>query len=150
MIGPLQSNKAKKAAALFDWVDSLDSLKLAETLERECAAADKSLRVLVEVQPVPDPDRPGLGPQDLAEFLVRLRTFKRLDVRGLMGVAPDEETAEAARPHFRLLKRLFDAHFKSSTEPYRLSLGMSRDFEVAIEEGATLVRVGRLLFSETS
>lgn len=147
LVGHLQSNKAAKAAALFDWVDALDDLETARRLDRACGASGKRLKVLVQVQPVLNPRQSGLQPEAVGGFLEDARKFKHLEVAGLMAIAPELEPVEAVRPHFRRVKRLFDGFFDPSQQ---LSMGMSRDFEVAIEEGATMVRIGTLLFQETS
>ena len=148
LIGHLQSNKAKKAVQLFDWIDSVDSMELAERLEREAAALGKTLNVLVQVQTAPNPGQSGAQPEQLGGLLERMRRLPHLKVSGLMAIAPMTDPVEAVRPHFRRMKVLLDEHFAGGEAPV-LSMGMSRDYEVAVEEGATLVRIGSLLFGET-
>lgn len=145
LIGHLQSNKAKKAVQVFDWIDTLDGLELARRLEREAAALGKTLNVLVQVQPAPNPGQHGIQPGDLGPLLKEARTLPHLKLRGLMAIAPMKDPVEAVRPDFRRIKALLDEHFRPEEKPV-LSMGMSRDFEVAIGEGATLVRIGSLLF----
>jgi PLP dependent protein len=148
LIGHLQSNKAVRASRLFHSIDSVDSAGLAERLDR--AVGSDRLRVLIEVKL--DPNEAKFGVRDgelprLAETLLRL---PHLELRGLMGVPPYFEDAEKARPYYRRLRELLDGlrlqHGKE-TLPV-LSMGMSHDFEVAIEEGATEIRVGTALFGE--
>jgi len=149
-IGHLQTNKAGKAAAGFDWIDSVDSLELAEKLDKQAEKAGKKLKALLQVQPVPNPKQSGVQPEKLDGFLKQLKGFKNLDVKGLMCIAPLTDAVEDTRPHFRRIRQLFDVSFPSSASGAGrpvLSMGMSRDFEIAIEEGATLVRIGSLLFS---
>jgi PLP dependent protein len=169
MIGHLQKNKAARAAQLFDAIDSVDSAALAEKLDRartdfptgladQIKAASESkqfvpgnrLRVLIEVKLDPEPAKSGIdgeGVQRLVEAIVRR---PNLDLRGLMGVPPYFDDPEEARPHFRRLRELRDAmRAKMGAEILPvLSMGMSHDFEIAIEEGATEVRVGTALFGE--
>lgn len=152
-IGNLQSNKAGKAVELFEWIDSVDSLELAGKLDRSAGMRSKKVKILVQVQPEPNPKQSGLQPQQLEKFLVQARDFQHLQVRGLMAIAPMTENVEGARPHFRRIRKLFEDSFPTSApggERPVLSMGMSRDFEVAVEEGATLVRIGSLLFGESS
>lgn len=149
MIGHLQSNKAKQAVELFDAVDSLDSLPLALALERKLEASDRTLPALVQVKLTGRETQTGVLPDELPALLRELEKLPHLKIEGLMGIAPLVEHAEEARPHFRKLKRLFDQHF-AGRPGARLSMGMSRDFEVAIEEGSTMVRIGSALFEESA
>lgn len=141
LIGHLQSNKAKKAAALFDMVQSLDSSELAEVLNRHAADAGKTLPCLVQVKISPEETKEGLPPEQLDEFLAKARAWTHLRIEGLMGIAPLTRSAEEARPFFANLRRVFE-----KTKLEILSMGMSQDFEVAIEEGANMVRLGTALF----
>lgn len=150
LIGHLQSNKSKRAAALFDWIDSLDGRALAERLERDAEALGKTLKVMVQVQATPNPRQSGAQPEELPELLKAIRAMPHLELRGLMAIAPVTDPVEAARPHFRALKAVFDGQFAAAAgDPAPvLSMGMSRDFEVAVAEGATMVRIGSLLFED--
>ncbi len=140
LIGHLQSNKANKAAELFGAVDSVDSLKLAEKLD---AAADRPLPVLIEVNIGGEDAKSGVKPTS-AELQQLLRAqFDNLAIRGVMAIPPFTEDAEEARPYFRRMREL-----RESLGLEELSIGMSHDFEVAIEEGSTCVRVGTAIFGE--
>lgn len=140
LIGHLQSNKAKKAAELFGAVDSVDSLRLAEKLDE---AAAGPLAVLIEVNIGGEEAKSGVGPGS-KEFQELLRAqFKKVQVRGLMTIPPYTEDPEGARKYFRKMRELRDELGLGA-----LSMGMSHDFEVAIEEGSTCVRVGTAIFGE--
>ncbi len=143
LIGQLQTNKAKKAATFFDMVQSLDRIDLADDLDRHAAAAGKRLPCLVEVKVSPEETKSGAPPERLHQLLGQLRDKRSLEIQGLMGIAPYSDTAESARPFFRKLRKLFE-----QTKLTILSMGMSADFEVAIEEGATMVRIGTALFGD--
>jgi pyridoxal phosphate enzyme (YggS family) len=151
LIGPLQSNKAKRALATFAVIESVDSIELAERLDR--LAGDVRLNalvpILVQVNVDRDPAKAGLEPDDLERGLERLDTCRRLDVRGLMTVGRLVDDPEAARPTFVALRRLSDRiRLRWSGLGPDLSMGMSDDYPIAIEEGATIVRVGRALFGD--
>jgi len=141
LIGQLQTNKAKKAVSFFDMVQSLDRLELADALDRHARDARRQLPCLVEVKLSAEETKAGLAPERLGEFLAQMRDRTALAVKGLMGIAPYGQSAEEARPFFRRLRKLWD-----EARLEILSMGMSRDFEIAIEEGATLVRIGTALF----
>ncbi|MBI4677306.1 MAG: YggS family pyridoxal phosphate-dependent enzyme [Elusimicrobia bacterium] len=145
MVGHLQTNKAKVALRIFDTVDSLDSLRLAGALDETLAAEGRTLEVLVQVKVTRKESQHGIAPEDLGPFLKELRTFQRLSARGLMTIAPELEPVEEVRPFFRRARELFDGSF-SGVPGAVLSMGMSRDFEIAVEEGATLVRIGSSVF----
>ena len=153
LIGHLQSNKANKAAEIFDAVDSLDSLHLAERLNRAAQAAGKVLPVLIEINVGGEESKSGV-PLDSPELEVLLLGMAKLDqvqVRGLMAVPPLASNPEATRPFFRLLRDLRDsiaARRLPRLQMDVLSMGMSHDFDVAIEEGSTCVRVGTAIFGE--
>lgn len=149
MIGHLQRNKAKEVVANVDWLHSLDNLRLAETLERRAAMADRVLPCFVEVNVSGEPTKFGLEPEAVHHFLDALAPFEHLEIVGLMTLAAPAEDPEAVRPQFRLLRRLAET-YQPRNNPHvqlrYLSMGMSGDFEVAIEEGATHVRIGSALF----
>jgi pyridoxal phosphate enzyme (YggS family) len=152
LIGHLQSNKARKAAALFSAIHSLDSVELAERLERMCVEIDrKRLSVLVQVDLAGEATKSGIAESELPELVSCLRECERLQFSGLMVLPPFLENPEATRPFFiRLRKirdRLNDENAFSDVKG-ELSMGMSHDFDVAIEEGATIVRVGTAIFGE--
>lgn len=152
LIGHLQSNKSGKAAELFAAVDSVDSLRLAERLNDAAVRLRKRLSILLELKLSPEPTKSGLEPGggELPALLERLPDFENLDLRGLMTIAPLDENPETARACFRDLRRLRESlagqHPRLNFE--ELSMGMSGDFEIAIEEGSTLVRIGTALFGE--
>jgi len=143
MIGSVQRRKAGAVAALFDTVDSVDRIEVAEALERRCAELNKTLQVLVEVNVSGEESKHGFAPDALENAVAALRRMKHLKLDGLMTMAPLAMDAEQARPVFSRLRELAKEH--GLTE---LSMGMSNDFEVAIEEGATQVRIGSALFEE--
>lgn len=148
LIGPLQSNKTNKAAELFDAVDAVDALKIAERLEKAAAALGKRLPVLIEVKLSHEESKHGVAPAELPALLDSMRGMKAVEVVGLMTVPPWSEDAEVARPYFRELRRLRDEAAKEHPKVVQLSMGMSNDFGVAIEEGSTCVRVGTAIFGK--
>jgi len=148
LIGPLQSNKANRAAELFDAVDTVDSLKIAQRLNSAAAALGKKMPVLVEVKLSHEESKHGLAPEELPALLDALDGLESIEAVGLMTVPPWSEDAETARPYFRELRRLRDEAQKAHPALTQLSMGMSNDFVVAIEEGSTCVRVGTALFGK--
>jgi len=153
MIGHLQSNKAGAAAAVFAAVDSLDSLKLAEKLNASAEKLGKRLAVLIEINVGGESAKSGLAPDatELEKLLTAAPQLECLEFRGLMTIPPFTEDAEAARPYFRKLRALRDRIAARRLPAVRmdvLSMGMSHDFEIAIEEGSTCVRVGTAIFGE--
>lgn len=148
LIGPLQSNKTNKAAELFDAIDAVDSLKIAERLNTAANALGKKLPILIEVKLSHEESKHGLAPEELPALLAAMSDFESIDTVGLMTVPPWSEDAETARPYFRELRRLRDESQKAHPALTQLSMGMSNDFVVAIEEGSTCVRVGTALFGK--
>jgi hypothetical protein len=147
MVGHLQRNKAGRAMELFDRVHGLDSAELAEALSHRAAAAGRRLPVLVEVNVSGEASKFGAAPEALRELLERVAGLPGLALEGLMTVGPPVARAEEARPGFARLRALRDRAERTLGLGLReLSMGMSGDFEVAVEEGATLVRVGTALF----
>jgi hypothetical protein len=150
LIGHLQSNKSARAAEIFTGVDTVDSLKLAERLDEAAGKLDRRLPVLVEVKMSGEAAKTGVEPDsaELAALLERLPDLKHIDMRGLMTVAPLDENPETARACFRGLRLLReDLAARHARLDFReLSMGMSGDFEIAIEEGSTLVRIGTAIF----
>jgi pyridoxal phosphate enzyme (YggS family) len=149
LIGHLQSNKAARAAKLFHSIDSVDDFALAQRLERariETGAAGK-LRVLIEVHIASEETKTGADAKDLPALAKKIAALPMLEFAGLMCIPPFAENPEEARPHFKRLRELRDELAKQLGHALPvLSMGMSHDFEVAIEEGATEVRVGTALF----
>jgi len=148
LIGPLQNNKTNKAAELFSAIDTLDSSKTAERLNRAAAELNKTIPVLIEVKLSPEETKHGLAPDELAGLLDQIAPLDRLVVRGLMTVPPWSEDAETARPYFQRLRRLRDELQQRHPSVTELSMGMTNDFRVAIEEGSTTVRIGTALFGK--
>jgi hypothetical protein len=153
MIGHLQTNKAAKTAELFRAVDSVDSLKLAEKLDAAARGLGKILDVLVEINVGGEAAKSGVAPHSpaLEELLIAAPRLEALIFRGLMTVPPFTEDPEGARVYFRKLRELRDsiaARKLPAIAMDQLSMGMSHDFEVAIEEGSTCVRVGTAIFGE--
>ena len=153
MVGHLQTNKAGKAAELFCAVDSIDSLKLAEKLNAAAEKLNKKLDVLIEINVGGEEAKSGVSPDapELQTILQAASGLQNLNIKGLMTIPPFTEDPEEARPYFRKLKDLRDriaAQNLPAVAMGVLSMGMSHDFEVAIEEGATCVRVGTGIFGE--
>ena len=141
LIGSLQTNKAKDAVQLFDWIHSVDREELARELDRRAHQAERRVKVLVQVNVGLERQKGGVQPDELKPLLDAITGCRNLDVRGLMCIPPATESADASRRWFRRLRELRDA---AGLE--HCSMGMSSDFEVAIEEGATMVRVGTAIF----
>lgn len=150
LIGHLQTNKASKAAGIFTGIDTLDSFRLAKRLHEAACTLERQLPVLVEVKLSAEGTKTGLEPEspEFAELLEQLPDLRHLEMRGLMTVAPLDENQEVARACFRQLRELRDR--LSTQHPrlnfHELSMGMSGDYEIAIEEGSTMVRVGTAIF----
>jgi len=150
LVGHLQSNKSARAAELFDGIDSLDSLRLAERLNEAAGRLGKRLPVLIEVKLSPEESKSGMDPEstDAAELLERLPDLDRLHLRGLMTIAPWGVAEDITRGCFRALREWRDrwatAHSRLAFDV--LSMGMSGDFPIALEEGATSIRIGTALF----
>ncbi len=140
LVGHLQTNKVKTAAELFDMIESVDSLRLAEAISKR---ASKRVPVLLEVNVAGEDTKNGFSPADLPAALASIAQLPAVDVRGLMTVAPQVEDPEDVRFVFKRLHELRDAVGLDE-----LSMGMTDDFEVAIQEGATMVRIGRAIFGE--
>jgi len=152
LIGHLQANKARRAVRLFDIVHTLDSVSLAHRLDRSCAEEDRpELPVLIQVDLAGEETKSGVAATDLTEFAGIVNQCSRLRLQGLMTLPPFFEDPERVRPFFRRLRELRDelqATGSFGEHQGELSMGMSHDFEVALEEGATIVRVGTAIFGE--
>lgn len=149
LIGHLQSNKARRASRLFDWIDSVDDVELAMKLDDAVAETNEWLAILIEVQVDPTETKSGVAQVDLPAIAEAIIQMPHLQLRGLMAIPPFCEDPRDARPYFRRLRRLRDdleQHLGHSFP--ELSMGMSHDFEIAIEEGATQVRVGSAIFGD--
>lgn len=149
-IGHLQRNKAKLAVEHFDMIHTIDTPALARAVDRAAGAAGKRVEVLVEVNVGAETTKYGATPAEVDTLVEELREYRHLTPIGLMTVAPESRDPEVVRPFFRSLRVLRDRLRSGSVgEDFReLSMGMSGDFEVAVEEGATMVRVGRAIFGE--
>jgi PLP dependent protein len=147
MIGHLQSNKCRDAVALFQMIESVDSLPLAEEISRRAEQAAKTMPVLLEVNAVGEASKFGYQPERLLAELSRLNALRRIEIHGLMTVPPWTTDPEKVRPVFRQMRELKARCEQILGAPLpHLSMGMTGDFEVAIEEGATIIRVGTALF----
>lgn len=140
MVGHLQTNKAKVAVELFDMIHSVDSIKVAEAISQH---AIKNISVLIQVNIGSEVSKHGFAPNEVATAVREISRLPKLEIGGLMTIAPYTDDPEEVRPLFRSLRLMRD-----SLGLKHLSMGMSHDFEVAIEEGATLVRIGRAIFGE--
>ena len=148
LIGPLQNNKTTKAAELFHAVDTIDSLKTAQRLNDAARALNKTLPILIEVKLSHEETKHGLAPEELPALLAALAPLTNLRASGLMTVPPWSEDAETARPYFQHLRRLRDENLAAHPTLTQLSMGMSNDFVVAIEEGSTTIRIGTAIFGK--
>ncbi len=149
-IGHLQSNKAKTAAEVFNMIETIDRFKIASVLHRHLLAMDRTLEVLVQVNIGLDPKKSGVLPDDTEQLLTRISELSTLKVKGLMTILPVTENSEQARPLFQKLRILSEKMKERGLFPanrkVELSMGMSDDYRVAIEEGATSIRVGTAIF----
>jgi PLP dependent protein len=149
LIGHLQSNKARRASRLFDWIDSIDDVELAFKLDAAAGETNEWLAILIEVQVDPTETKSGVAQVDLPALAEAVVQMPHLQLRGLMAVPPLCEDPRDARPYFRRLRLLRDDLERQFGRSFpELSMGMSHDFEVAIEEGATQVRIGSAIFGE--
>jgi len=149
LIGHLQRNKVKTAIDIFTMIQSLDSWRLAEEIQKRAQQADKVIDVLVQVNIGSEETKYGIDPDDTEVFIEKVATLPNLKVRGLMAIAPFKENPEDVRAYFMHLREIFQSIKEKSIENVSmeyLSMGMSNDFEVAIEEGANMVRIGTGIF----
>ncbi len=146
LIGPLQNNKTARAAELFHAVDTLDELKTGQRLSSAALALGRRLPVLIEVKLSHEASKHGCAPDALAALLDELAPLPGIELQGLMTVPPWSEDPEPARPFFQQLRALRDTHQARHPGLQQLSMGMSNDFGVAIEEGSTSVRIGTAIF----
>jgi len=148
MVGHLQSNKAKHAVGLFELIHSVDSLKLLQLLQRHAQRQGKVQEVLLQVKLVPEPTKHGLSVEELKRLLQEAQGMEHIRVRGLMCIPPYSPEPEDSRPFYQRLRALRDGLQAEGFELPELSMGMSGDYEVAVQEGATMVRVGTAIFGE--
>ncbi len=151
LIGHLQRNKVARAAQLFDLVETIDSFRLAQELDRICQRQEKRLPVLVEVNSAREEGKAGVFPEDAEALVHEIAPLRNLRVVGLMTMGPLTADPEETRPHFRATRQLFErlrASAEAGVEMAVLSMGMSDSYRVAIEEGATMIRVGTRIFGQ--
>ncbi len=151
LIGRLQSNKAKHAVKLFDLIHSLDNVELAKEVDKQAARIGKVQNVLIEVSIAGEASKAGIAVEDTARLIKEAATSKNISIKGLMTIPPLLDNPVTVRPYFRKLRELAASIAKENipgVSMQELSMGMSGDFEVAIEEGATIVRVGTAIFGE--
>jgi len=149
LVGHLQTNKVKYAIEIFDCIHSVDSIKLAEEIDKRSLQFGKTTNVLVEVNISGEETKYGIKPEEVEPFLKEISEFSRIRVRGLMTIAPIAEDKEEVRPYFRKLRELSKEIKRKNIKNVKmdyLSMGMTEDFEAAIEEGANMVRIGRGIF----
>jgi len=149
LVGHLQTNKAKDAVKIFDLIHSVDSVKLAKEIDKEARKVGKVQKVLIEVNLSGEETKYGLSPEEVIPFLKDISELPNMKVEGLMTMAPFYENPEDCRPYFRRLKELMEkvkARKIENVEMKYLSMGMTNDYEVAIEEGSNMVRIGRAIF----
>lgn len=150
-IGNLQTNKIKYIADRVNWIHSVEKAKYLKEIEKRAGQANRVVNALIQVNISDEKQKGGCKPEDLAGILESAQKYEHVKVRGLMGMATFVDDPEEVRSEFKLLKELFDSHQKynsGSVNLEHLSMGMTNDMEVAIEEGATMVRIGSAIFGE--
>lgn len=148
LIGHLQTNKVKDAIRIFSLIHSVDSLKLAQAIDKEAAKLGKRQSVLIQVNVSGEESKFGIPPEETINFIKEASACPNISIEGLMTIAPEVDDPESVRPYFRKLRELRDAIRNTQYTIRTLSMGMTNDFEVAIEEGSTMVRVGRAIFKD--
>ncbi len=147
LIGHLQTNKVKDAVKIFSLIHSVDSLKLAQAIDKEAAKLAKRQSILIQVNVSGEESKFGISPEETINFLKEASSYSNISIEGLMTIAPEVDDSEAVRPYFRKLRELRDAIDGGQRVIRTLSMGMTNDFEVAIEEGSDMVRIGRAIFN---
>ena len=148
-IGHLQKNKVKRALKIFDLIETLDSLEIAEIINKECQKVDKILPVMIEVNIARESQKNGILPEDLEEFITQIIKLKNIKLVGLMTMGSFRNNPESLRPQFKEAKRLFDKIkeiYQKELGLKYLSMGMSSSYKIAIQEGANIIRLGTILF----
>ena len=151
LIGHLQRNKAKRAVQLFDMIETIDSRRIAESVDRHCADMGKDMPVLIEINSGRESNKTGVLPEDVDDMVREISALSHLRIQGLMTMGPRFGNPEDARPYFKATKAAFDRLSKEkikNVEMQYLSMGMSNSYQIAIEEGANIVRIGTKLFGE--
>jgi len=147
LVGHLQTNKAKDAVRIFSLIHSVDSVRVTEEIDKEAGKLGKIQDILVQVNVSGEKTKFGISPDDLLPFLKVAALCPNINIKGLMTIAPEADSAEIVRPYFRELRELRDSINTILTKRYSiLSMGMTNDFEAAIEEGSNMVRIGRAIF----
>jgi PLP dependent protein len=148
-IGHLQKNKVKKAVEIFDMIQTVDSTKIAEEIDKRCKSINKTMPILIEINSGKEPNKDGVMPEDTINLIKEISQLKNIKIKGLMTMAPYFEDAKKDRPYFKLTKTLFNK-IKTLNIPNVdmeiLSMGMSHSYKIAIEEGANMIRIGSKLF----
>jgi len=151
MIGHLQRNKVKRAVRLFDMIETIDSVQLAEMVDKQCTLENKIMPVLIEINSGKESNKTGVLPKDVDDLIVKISDLPNLHVQGLMTMGPRFGNPEDARLYFKATKKAFDRLKKldvPNVEMKYLSMGMSSSYKIAIEEGANIIRIGTELFEE--
>jgi len=150
MIGHLQTNKVRKAVQIVSAIDSVDSIRLAEAISKAAEEGNRTIRVLLEVNTSSEPQKSGLAPDDVLKCAEAVLKLPSLQLSGLMTVGPNVDDPDTIRRSFALLRNTFDSVVRELNPPHWsvLSMGMSGDYPIAIEEGATEIRLGTALFGE--
>jgi pyridoxal phosphate enzyme (YggS family) len=151
MIGHLQTNKAKKAVQVFDVIETVDSVKLAKEIDRQCEKLGRLMEVLIEVNSGEEPQKAGAMPADVPSLAQDISKLKNVRLMGLMTMGPISEDPQASRPFFRRTRELFDLLKRmnlANVEMRYLSMGMSDSYRIAIQEGANMIRIGTALFGK--
>lgn len=147
-IGHLQSNKVKDVVKIANWIDSVDSIKLLDLINKECSKIDKIMNVLIQVKLTNEDTKSGLNPDLLDELLTYSKTLTHIKCHGLMIIGPNTDNSEEIRTTFKQAKQLFENTQKKYPEITELSMGMSHDYSIAYLEGSTIFRIGSLLFGQ--
>ncbi|MBN2754974.1 MAG: YggS family pyridoxal phosphate-dependent enzyme [Candidatus Goldbacteria bacterium] len=149
MIGHLQTNKVNKAVSIFNMIQSVDSLKLAEKINSACIKEGKVMQCLMEIKVSPEETKFGILPEEAPEVYGRIKEMPGIKPSGIMAMAPYSDNAEDSRIYFKRAKKVFDEIKNGAPDDFKwLSMGMSHDFEIALQEGANMVRVGTSLFGK--
>ena len=148
LIGHLQTNKAKQAVKLFDLIHSVDSENLAAALEKAASSIEKVQDILIQVNLANEDTKFGIAEENLKSLVAEVEKLKHLRLRGLMMIAPNYADVEECRPLFRGMRKIFEELKKSRQDFNFLSMGMTHDYKIAVEEGANIVRVGTAIFGE--
>lgn len=154
LVGHLQTNKVKDAVRIFSLIHSVDSLKLAQAIDKEAAKIGKCQSILIQVNTSGEESKFGISPEETPDLLKEASLYPNISIEGLMTIAPEAGDPETVRPHFKALRELLDKtgsimKGRSGKAGYSaLSMGMTNDFEIAIEEGSNMVRIGRAIFKD--